>query len=316
MAHQARSLLDRWTWSARTWFTRSADGFTSRLVEKYGENFYEAWDAREQDLYARLRLSEEGLAPPPGHLALLRRLIGATALALVLVALVLAITRSPTPLVDSIHHNAKPVPQIDDSIANNRRPVMDSAAAAVLPEEVGEEHEAVPGPPLHKPSRSHVYFPRPVSPPRRLAPRISKQAKSLAAEAGRKFHEGEYEAAIGLYREVIQAGAATSETHNNLGCSLFRSSRRGQTAAITQFSIAHELDPGNARVLMNRGFAYFQEQGTTNRQSGCKDIGSAKQLEISARQSPNKPSHRKSAFLDLGDSSQRESIWARSPKRR
>jgi hypothetical protein len=77
--------------------------------------------------------------------------------------------------------------------------------------------------------------------------------ESAFHEANRQYEQGEYDAAIGAYEELLKDGTGTPALHFNLGNARFKVGEVGR--AIWHYRVARELSPRDADVQANLQYA-------------------------------------------------------------
>jgi tetratricopeptide (TPR) repeat protein len=282
---------------------QSSDEFTSWMVEKYGENFYEIWTPREQERYATLRLREEGVQRRGRPLGPITAFLCTSCAALVLAAI------AASPLLPWWYHSTLnggqqyTVAQADPDTF--RLPSGESPQSVPPPPSPAENQQPVspsdelkqvtPPKPI---SRSHEYYKAKTSPPPKLKPIVKENARAIESRAIKRYADGEFILASHLFEEIIQLGEATAATHNNLGCCLFRTARGNQAPALAEFSKAIALDPKNATIFENRGTAYYQDSKQIK--VGRRDFATAAEMNVKRRL--EKPGTPPTGFFELKQS--------------
>ncbi len=87
---------------------------------------------------------------------------------------------------------------------------------------------------------------------------LKEQLRALAVQAAVQHGAGNLEAAVELYRRMVELSPAISEVHSNLGVALFDLGRLDE--AVAAFRLAIQLKPDSAEAHSNIGYA-LQEQG-------------------------------------------------------
>jgi len=278
--------LDQLGWHFGTRRIQSPDRFTDRMIDKYGQAFYDAWTPREQDRYATLRLREEaGIQYPRRPLAPRTAFLCSSSIALVVAAIAvsaLSPRKPPKGLEDNlVTTSTGPTPPTEET-----NPPRDKKPTEPKQKKV-ENLKA----PLEEPRpKSHEYFPS--KPSKRslvLIPDIKKTAGLLASHANRLYAEGDYALAAHGYEEIIQLGAATAATHNNLACCLFQVSSGDPSRAIEHFSYAIDYDPTNPSLYQNRGKVLSRQSRPKDKKAGIEDLVKGRALKNNSDENYQRP---------------------------
>ena len=107
MVRQAANAIERWAWFLPTRHNSSADQFTARMIDKYGQAFYDAWTPREQDRYATLRLREEAGIQYPRRPLVPRAAFLASLIVASVFAVIAALQWLPTDTMNLREHITK-----------------------------------------------------------------------------------------------------------------------------------------------------------------------------------------------------------------